>query len=124
MATTHGGAAATWPCWRVELALDRALQRSDQPLGEQRVGAARLVAVMRAGQHADADQERLLAADDAGAVEHVLHSRLGGVDLGGDEARRAPRRREGCRRMPRIEHGIEQRGGGATGCAPAAAPCP
>ena len=72
MATTAAPPPGTRPCARDKLALDGALQGVDQALGEQRIGAARLVRLDRARQHAHADQERLLAADDARAVEDVL----------------------------------------------------
>ena len=100
-------AARHLPVRAHQLALDGALQRIDQPLGEQRVGAAGLVGLDGARQHAHADEELLLAADDARAVEHVLDVVLAVADLGGDEPVELLGRRQHAERA-RIEHGIEQ----------------
>ena len=80
-----------------EFALHLALQRADQAFRQCRVGAARLRSRDRAGENADADQERLLAADDARPVERFLVVG-GGVDLGVDDTRQCVGYREGCRR--------------------------
>ena len=90
-----------------ELALDGPLQRVDQALGEERIGAARLVRLDGARQHAHADEELLLAADDARAVEDVLDVVLALADLGGDDAVEFLRRRQHAERA-RVEHRIEQ----------------
>ena len=55
-----------------ELGLDPLGKRLDQRLGKTRIGGARLPRRERARDHPDADEEGLLAADDAGAVERLL----------------------------------------------------
>ena len=89
----------------------RACRRVDQPLGEQRIGAARLVGADGAGQHAHADQELLLAADDAGAVEHLLEVVPRSPSSAAIERVELRRGRAALPKQARIEHRIEQRGG-------------
>ena len=88
-----------------EVRFRRALHGADQFLGELRVGAAGERGGNHAGQHAHADQERLLVADDAGAVERILE--IGGaVELGGNDGRDLFGARQ-IAQHARIEHGIE-----------------
>ena len=57
------------------------------------------------GQHAHANEERLLAADDAGAIQRLLE-RGGTADLGIDHGREHIRAGQAAEEA-RVEHGIE-----------------
>ncbi len=88
------------------LALHLGLHGGDDAFGQQRVGAAGLGGGDGAGQHAHADQELLLAGEQAGAIEHLLE--VGGtLELGGDQGIEAGAVGQAAEEA-RIEHGIER----------------
>ena len=99
MATTTAAPPGTRPCARTISALHLLLHGLDHAFGELRVGAAGLVRADAAGQHAHADQERLLVGDQARAIELLLEI-VGAVELGGDDGSRGWCGRAGCRRSP------------------------
>ncbi len=88
-------------------------QARHQRIGEVGVGVAGLAHADGAGEHPHADQERLLLAEDAGAVEHVLE---------GDRLGEARREQVGEHRLVgkafeegRLDHRIEDVGAGDHG---------
>ena len=89
-----------------ELGLDPPRKRLDQCLGKSRIGGAGLPRRKRARDHPDADEEGLLTADNAGAIQR---RRV----IGGLGQRRTDQLLQlGLRRHhteePGIEHGVEQ----------------
>ena len=102
LASRHGAIDAG------ELGLDPLGKRLDQCLGKPRISGARLPRRQRARDHPDADEEGLLAADDAGAVQRLLivgrlcQRRADQLaELGGGRHRTEE---------ARIEHGIQEPG--------------
>ncbi len=90
----------------LELGLDAGRERFDQRLGENGIGGAGLLGRQRAGDDADANEEALLAADDARPVERILI--VGGLrERAVDDLLELGRRRHGAEEAW-IEHGIEQ----------------
>ena len=88
------------------LALHLGLHGGDDAFGQQCVGAAGLGGGDGAGQHAHADQELLLAGEQARAIEHLLE--VGGtLELGGDQGIEAGAVGQAAEEA-RIEHGIER----------------
>ena len=104
------------------LALDLGLHGRDHALGQQGIGAAGLRGADGAGEHAHADQERLLVGDEAGAIERLLEI-AAPVELGGDDGGELVSVRQAAEEAG-VQHGVEHAPALAQDARQAAAPCP
>ena len=105
MATTTARAARHAAVRPHHLALHLGLHGLDDALGQQRVGAAGLGGADGAGQHAHADQELLLAGEQARTIEHLLEV-AGALNSAAIMASRLASSGR-LPKKPGVEHGIE-----------------